>query len=203
MWQTWILTHSSLFCHEDMKIGLLKIKLLIHYEAAPDQRRAMCSRSWTFYFLFCQEAVGVCLFFCFFFNCFFVKVWLHACFISNFLTDLTISKSILVSHPSCGWQIWDTANVYVGFTDAVTLVNLCWPGCRLCAESVLCSSVQNLQYKSNNFKAAHFLGLTWCVCAYLFFSFFSEKEINSFFFSYFHLLLFGLWSNWCIVKNVF
>lgn len=28
-----------------------------------------------------------------------------------FLTDLTISKSILVSHPSCGWQIWDTANV--------------------------------------------------------------------------------------------
>lgn len=85
----------------------------------------------------------------------------------------------------------------------MTLVNLCWPGCRLCAESVLCSSVQNLQYKSNNFKAAHFLGLTWCVCAYLFFSFFSEKETNSFFFSCFHLLLFGLWSNWCIVKNVF
>lgn len=67
----------------------------------------------------------------------------------------------------------------------MTLVNLCWPGCRLCAESVLCSSVQNLQYKSNNFKAAHFLGLTWCVCAYLFFSFFSEKETNSLFFHIF------------------
>lgn len=166
MWQTWTWTHHSQSLPV-LKIGLLKIKILLHYMAAPNQRKAICSTSGTNFFsfpedvLFCQSIIA----------CFCKSFW----FIYKTLSDLLWEFAHNDFYIYLMHLVVDSYGIFqIGYTVAVTPVLLCCPGCCLPAESIWCllfSVCLKLSVESQTiFKTVHFMGLIWCVCEPVFLS---------------------------------
>lgn len=108
-----------------LKIALLKIKMLLHYKAAPDQQRATVlpvELIFVFLSFFCQNR----------FAC--KKFW----FISNYLLWEFGHKNFCIYLMHLGWQIWHISNDVCWFYCYSDPVLLYWPGCRLLAEFVWC-----------------------------------------------------------------
>lgn len=170
-WQTRTSTQRS-------QIGQFKIKMLSQYKAARDQWRAMCPTNWTFFFFLPKDVLFMPKY-----NCMCLQnLSLNICY-----GILAMRTYLYLSQAYSGWKIWDISNVmcsyFAFFVFAVIQwqVLLCWPGCCLRAESVICLSLVCLYLRELNTTVYGFYVMAVCLSVFLsMLELSKEKEMCSF-----------------------